>query len=219
MRTFYTPVDLRDRAAMTRFLEKHFRYHTMNSWNRSTSYACNLKIHRLGLEEADESKLYEMLETREFFCLQRTLLDEFGRRHNYHWQAGMNGRSGGYLVLYQGSVKPSGYLSFCTECGKKNYRSASETSCVCGVCGKPARVNFEHTDMLVSAYPGRGTDMDEDFEDWELTALRERVRLVQSLDQLADNMVAQAIHLCRTYEVTEETVFVPQVRKVLVKGT
>ncbi len=44
MRTFYTPVDLRSRADMTGFLKKHFRYHTMNSWNRSTSYACNLKI-------------------------------------------------------------------------------------------------------------------------------------------------------------------------------
>ena len=115
MRTFYTPVDLRSRADMTGFLKKHFRYHTMNSWNRSTSYACNLKIHRLGLDGECESKLFDMIDTQEFFDLRRALLDEFDRQHNYLWQAGMNGRSNGYLVLYQGELKPSGYLSFCTE--------------------------------------------------------------------------------------------------------
>jgi hypothetical protein len=50
MTEFYRPVDLRSRAAMTAYLKNHFRYHTMNSWNRSTSYACNLKVNRLGLE-------------------------------------------------------------------------------------------------------------------------------------------------------------------------
>ncbi len=65
-------------------------------------------------------------------------------------------------------------------------------------------------------YPLRGTDMDEEFEDWGLTELRERVRLVQSLDQLADRMVAQAIHLCRSYEVAEKTIFVPKTQKVLI---
>ena len=119
MRTFYTPVDLRSRADMTGFLKKHFRYHTMNFWNRSTSYACNLKIHRLGLDGECESKLFDMIDTQEFFDLRRALLDEFDRQHNYLWQAGMNGRSSGYLVLYQGELKPSGYLSFCTECGQK----------------------------------------------------------------------------------------------------
>ena len=66
MRTFYTPVDLRSRADMTGFLKNHFRYHTMNSWNQSTSYACNLKIHRLGLDGECESKLFDMIDTQEF---------------------------------------------------------------------------------------------------------------------------------------------------------
>ena len=50
MKTFYTDVDLRSRKAMTAFLLKHFRYDTMSSWNQADSYACNLKIYRLGLE-------------------------------------------------------------------------------------------------------------------------------------------------------------------------
>ncbi|MDM8200280.1 hypothetical protein [Allofournierella massiliensis] len=219
MRTFYVPVDLRSRAEMTGFLKKHFRYYTMNSWNRSTSYACNLKIHRLGLDGECESKLYDMLDTQEFSYLQHSLLQEFARQYNYRWQAGMNGRSSGYLVLYQGELQPSGYLSFCTVCGQKNYRAASETDCVCGVCQNPTRINFDKPDMLVTTYPGRGTDMDEDYEDWSLSDLRERVRIVQALDQLADNMVSKAIQLCRSYHVAEETIYVPQVRKVLVEST
>lgn len=218
VRTFYTPVNLRSRADMTGFLKNHFRYYTMNSWNRSTSYACNLKIHSLGLTAECEMKMYDLIETREFFHLQSSLLQEFAREHNYLWQAGMNGRSGGYLILYQGEIKPSGYLSICTECGQKNYLAASASDCICGACQKPARVNLEKPDLTVIAYPGRGTDMNEEFEDWGLSALRERVRLVQSLDQLADAMVAQAVCLCRTCDVSEETVYVPQVRKVLVKS-
>ena len=153
MRTFYTPVDLRSRADMTGFLKNHFRYHTMNSWNRSTSYACNLKIHRLGLDGECESKLFDMIDTQEFFDLRRALLDEFDRQHNYLWQAGMNGRSSGYLVLYQGELKPSGYLSFCTECGQKNCRPATETDCVCGRCGNSTRINFRRPDMQVISLP------------------------------------------------------------------
>lgn len=49
MRRFYQSVDLRSRSQMTDFLTMHFRYPTMNSWNNAVSYACNLKIHKLGL--------------------------------------------------------------------------------------------------------------------------------------------------------------------------
>ena len=41
---------------MTDFLRNYFRYHTMNSWNRSTSYACNLKITHLGLDSITLNK-------------------------------------------------------------------------------------------------------------------------------------------------------------------
>lgn len=83
MRTFCKPVDLRSRKEMTDFLQRHFRYPTMNSWNRATSYACNLKIHRLGLETEIESKLYDMLSTQEFYCLRQDALDLFNEAHDY----------------------------------------------------------------------------------------------------------------------------------------
>ena len=36
---FYKEVNVKKRGEMITFLKKHFRYPTMNSWNRSTSYA------------------------------------------------------------------------------------------------------------------------------------------------------------------------------------
>ena len=120
MKKFYTPVDLRSRADMTAYLENHFRYPTMNSWNQATSYACNLKVDRLGLSAGIVEKLLDMLDTFEFQEAMQNLRTRFGMEHDYLWQVGMNGRSGGYLVLYQGCQKPSGYRSYCRECGQRN---------------------------------------------------------------------------------------------------
>lgn len=66
MRRFYQPVDLRSRQEMTQYLTTHFRYPTLNSWNRSTSYACNLKITHLGLSPEVVDKLFDMIQTQEF---------------------------------------------------------------------------------------------------------------------------------------------------------
>ena len=219
MKNFYCHVDLRSRKQMTGFLKNHFRYPTMNSWNDSTSYACDLKIHSLGLDADLTDRLYDMLELQEFFSVQKELLYEFGKQHRFLWQACMNGRSGGYLVLYQGEMRESGYQSYCTCCGQKNYRKATADDCICGVCRQPNRVNFLAPDRLVVTFPGRGTDEDVCFEDWSIEELKERVRLVQELDQLADRMVAAAVNLCRCYEIQEEAIYVPQKRKVLVFST
>ena len=61
MKIFTKTVDRRSRKAMTEYLENHFRYYTMNSWNIATSYACNLKIHSLGLEYRIVEKLYDLI--------------------------------------------------------------------------------------------------------------------------------------------------------------
>lgn len=58
--------------------------------------------------------------------------------------------------------------------------------------------------------------MDEDYEEWSLSELRERVKLVQELDGLADDLVSQAIRMANEYDVVEEEYFVPQTRHVLV---
>ncbi len=216
MKTFYRPVNCRSRKDMTEYLREHFRYPTMSSWNDSTSYACNLKIYQLGLDSDTVDKLFELIQTDDFFQERSLLIQDFGSAHDYLWQAGMNGRSGGYLVLYQGERIPSGYKSYCTNCGQKSYRSVQETGNVCGVCRKPARVDFPGTHMQVTTFPGRGTDCDADFEDWSMYDLRNRVRLVQEFDRLADDMVQAAVFYAQNYAVQDEEYQVTQTRKALV---
>ena len=58
---FYKDVDYANRESMLEFLNKHFRYYTMNSWNRSTSYANCVKLHALEIPEHLKDKAYEFL--------------------------------------------------------------------------------------------------------------------------------------------------------------
>ena len=176
MTEFYRPVDLRSRVAMTAYLKNHFRYHTMNSWNRSTSYACNLKVHNLGLEHDLVMRLFDLIELPDFYEPINDLCREFDEAHDYLWQVGFNGRSGGYLVLYQG--------------------------------GRQGNQVFSR--------PGLSTDMYEDFADWEMFQLRERVKLVQEFDRLCDAIVQEAIYIALNYEITEETYIVQATRQVLI---
>lgn len=121
MKRFYQSVDKRSRKAMVSFLKSHERYNTANSWNHSTSYAHNLKIYGLGIEATLADKLYDLIDTEGFYELLGYPMHDFAVVHNYQWQAAMNGRSGGYLVLYQGGTKKSEFHSYCTACGQKEF--------------------------------------------------------------------------------------------------
>lgn len=215
---FFRHVDKRSREEMTAYLAGHFRYDTMNSWNCSSSYACNMKLYNLGLDRETEDKLWDMIQVPEFYDRLNELVWDFGHGHNFLWQAGWNGRSSGYLVLYQGGTKPSGYRSYCTHCGQKNYTSVAETGKRCGVCNKEARIDFSKPPIQIFSYPGRGVDMGEDFTDWSLYELKQRTELVQEFDQLADNIVDEALWIAREYTVEEQTVYVPTKELVLAQG-
>ena len=82
---------------------KLIRYNTMNSWNNSTAPAFNLKVYNVIPIEL-QNKVYEIQETDEYWEEVNNLIFDFQNKHNYTWQAGFNGRSGGYLVLYQGGI-------------------------------------------------------------------------------------------------------------------
>lgn len=86
------------------FLTKHYRYNTMNTWNRTTSYANNVKLHNLNLTREQLDKAYDMLldsdiDMTEYRCDQQDLLDQFYKETGY--TVGFNGRSNGYLVIYE----------------------------------------------------------------------------------------------------------------------
>lgn len=212
---FSRRVDKRSREDMTAYLSGHFRYDTMSSWNHSTSYACNMKLYKLGLDRETENKLWDLIQVPEFYDRLNELVRDFGRQHNYLWQAGWNGCSGGYLVLYQGGTKSSEYRSYCTHCGQKNYTSIAETGTRCGVCNKETRIDYNKPPLQIFSYPGRGVDMDEDFEDWSIYELKQRTELVQEFDRLADNIVAEALHIAREHSVEERIVYVPTKELVL----
>lgn len=108
----------RSKKAMVAYLCDHFRYHTMNSWNQATSYAVCIKLHQIMPNDLDG---YAFLQTDEAFSEGNEIMEDFARRHHYEWQIGPNGRSGGYLVLYKGGTRPSGYKRHCTFCGQQNY--------------------------------------------------------------------------------------------------
>ena len=214
---YYKQVNNRCRKALIAFLKKHFRYHTMNSWNQSTSYANCIKLHQVDKpSDIDEDTWWQMLELTDWHDILDDLLEDFGRQHDFAWQAGINGRSGGYVVLYKGGTKPSGYKSYCTHCGQKNYQAAPEGEVgTCGRCDAQARINFKQTHMQVFTWPGKDVDMYEDFQNWTLSELQQRVELVQNFDRLCDDIVSAYIGMCRDYRITEKEILVPKTIKVL----
>ena len=117
---FETKVDMRSRKAMITFLTKHFRYDTMNSWNRSTSYAHCVKLNRLGLSKEQLDNAYEVLST-DFSDEISWPIQEFTREQNGCYTIGFNGRSSGYLVLYESRYEDTGHKSRCRSCGQLNF--------------------------------------------------------------------------------------------------
>jgi hypothetical protein len=214
---YYKQIDKRYRETMVKFLRQHFRYHTMNSWNKSTSYANNIKLYNIDKpDDVDEETFWEMIGISQWQEKLGDLLEDFGRRHDWLWQAGINGRSSGYVVIYRGGIKPSGYKSYCTHCGQKNYQDVPEGEIgICGKCEARVRVNFKQTHMQIFTWPGKDVDMQENFEDMTLSDIRERVELVQDFDRLCDDIVLAFVDMCRNYRISEEEILVPKTIKVL----
>ncbi len=118
---FQKNVDRRSRAAMANFLKSHCRYDTMRSWNAMTSYAQNIKIHNLGLSFEQADIAYDMLET-DYWNEIRQPIDTFISEHGHSYTIGTNGRSSGYLVLYESHLEVTGHYSYCPMCGQNNYK-------------------------------------------------------------------------------------------------
>lgn len=54
-------------------------------------------------------------------------------------------------------------------------------------------------DMFIYLSPGIPIDMNIDFDDWSMDELRERVHLVQEFDQLADDIVNEAVEMAEKF--------------------
>jgi hypothetical protein len=204
-------VDHRSREQMVEFLAGHFRYNTMNSWNRGASYANRVKIRHLGLTREQDSKAYDILNTN-YWDELRYVIDDFTLAMDGHYSIGTNGRSGGYLVLYRGEYYDPGYKSRCRACGQLNYQHVSHEVGQCGLCGKMDRVNLVHS-LRWHRTTGSGIDGDVDANEisaWSMSQLRDRVELVCRFDRACDEMRQAFISLIEDCMVVTETLMVPK---------
>lgn len=95
MSYFVKAVDRRSRKAMISFLENHERYNTLNSNNRSTSYAHCIKFHRLGLTSEQVDAAYKLLGVEDYWDHIDEPIANFTRAMHGDYTIGTNGRSGG----------------------------------------------------------------------------------------------------------------------------
>lgn len=94
---FYkTGVDICSMKSMFNFLNDHFTYDTMNSWNRQTSIANKVKVYSLKLD-GDCYAALALLEAEEYETVNEMIRDWEADHPGY--VVYFNGRSGGYLVL------------------------------------------------------------------------------------------------------------------------
>lgn len=95
---FYTKgIDITNDKSMFNFIAQHPTYYTGNSWNCTRSIAHNVKLYNLGLE-GDWTVALAFLESEDYETINMMIHD--WERENTGYSVGFNGRSGGYLVLY-----------------------------------------------------------------------------------------------------------------------
>lgn len=211
----------RTRKAMIAYLAGHFRYHTMNSRNQAHSYAIDIKVsHVDGLTHDEREACYELLDLPNCHEVSgfHQILRGFDQRYRQSWQIGSNGRSGGYLVLYQGGQEDSKYKSECLNCGQLNYQAVPEgTVGQCGRCGEMERHNLDGPLMRTFTKPGLGLDMDRDYEDWETSAIRDRVALVWDFDKTCERAVQAFVRFAVSHRIEEREIMVNKTIKIAVK--
>jgi hypothetical protein len=94
---YKTGVDITNDKQMFEFIKNHFQYPTMNSWNRLYSIANNVKLYNLRLD-GDWCTALRFLESDGYEVIN-WMIREWEANHR-GYTLGFNGRSGGYLVMY-----------------------------------------------------------------------------------------------------------------------
>ena len=108
-RIFYkTGVDISSVKSMFEFLAGHFKYYTQNSWNKKKSYANDVKLYNLKIDEKKYPMVFDMVmgnvvggryDSDDFEFDQAYAISKFEEEHP-GYRVGFNGTSYGYLVLY-----------------------------------------------------------------------------------------------------------------------
>ena len=94
-------VDITSAKSMFNFINEHYTYHTLNSWNGLRSIANNVKLYNLDLDDMNKAWSLIFDESDESglqFNIMQLIKD--WEEENPYYSLGFNGRSGGYLVMY-----------------------------------------------------------------------------------------------------------------------
>lgn len=81
------------------------KYPTMNSWNGVYSLSRNIKLYNLGLNEKQEELAYSIICREVETNIIGDILDDYSQKllekTNHRYTLGINGRCGGYVVMYK----------------------------------------------------------------------------------------------------------------------
>ena len=155
-------VDICSAKSMFNFINEHYTYWTMNSWNLSNSIANNVKLYNLGLDGDWGNAMSYLFDESDLGGIQYELHDMIKDWEADHpgYVLGFNGRMSGYLVLYNKndnkSILPAWLIGFNT---------------------------YEEWKDYIKVYYGSNV------KDW-ISELRYYTQLIQSFDRLCDDMRA-----------------------------
>jgi hypothetical protein len=185
---------------------KRMRYNTMNSWNQSTAPAYNLKVHNV-IDRELQDKVFELMDCEGFYDEINGMIADFDRENDYSWQAGFNGRSGGYLVLYRGGKKTkhltkedfksdngyNGRVYVSDRYGWKNYEEAK-------------KLNLVDREIITSIYSKPGLEI----EDNEVPG-----NVLRAFRKLAVMIVKHVEYMVKNASIDNEEYTVTKRRKVI----
>lgn len=177
---FYKEIDKNNKDQMIDYLVNHFRYYTMNSWNQAKSYANNVKVYNLDLTDSEKDKFMEIYNDEDLSptisSIISTHIDEFQEKTGY--SAGLNGRSYGYMVLYDAKMD-------------------LQTRQLIVTPGRSIDTPLTRED--IESYS-------EDYSEEDIMAwLRSRTTLVQQFDAMCDDILADIKNLMAEYDIKEYT--------------
>lgn len=177
------------------------RYWTMSSWNQSTAPAYNLKVSNV-IDNDLQDKVFELLEAEHFYEGINRLIRSFNRRMKYRYQARFNGRSGGYLVLYNGSGETRTIFKDSDFTEKNGFRAYADGY------GWKSREEAEEEDLLnaqiwnIEIYLGQSID-EKEVPGEVLRAFRKlAVDIVKYTENKAKSTVVKKITRMEPREVT-----------------
>lgn len=177
---FYKEIDKNNKDQMIDYLVNHFRYYTMNSWNQAKSYANNVKIYNLDLTDSERDKFMEIYNDEDLSPaitdIISTHINEFQTKTGY--SAELNGRSYGYMVLYDTKLD-------------------LQTRQIIVTPGQSIDTPLTRED--IEGY--KDDYSEEDVMSW----LRDRTTLVQQFDMMCDDILTDIKNLMDEYDIKEYT--------------